>query len=200
MSDASNSPQHIPTEDFLEKSKLDAFDKPLDLKKTSDNGKTSELPTQTQEKQSEFENQDKTALDILAVINSVAAQDAKKQAETKMDNSSILPEDHFDDDKMFLNSLIPSFKKMNDDTRLLCRIEVLKIIRYALQGNKVFESLKLSEDHFYKKRFEHEMPTPVKEEFSPGDSAKANDSLFIVTRSTDGSRPVKKRKVSFFFS
>ncbi|XP_041986000.1 uncharacterized protein LOC121738177 [Aricia agestis] len=95
------------------------------------------------------------------------------------DKTCVLPEDHFRDDKMFMNSLLPMFKKMSDDTRLLCRIEVLKIIRYALQGHKCFEDLKVAEDRFFKDSMSGILAKEEKEK--------------MTTRSENG-RPIRKRK------
>ncbi|CAH2062018.1 unnamed protein product, partial [Iphiclides podalirius] len=165
-SEVSNSPQHPPPEDAPrvkhEPSKLDRpldrsldrpLDKPLDLKTKPD------LPEKS-------------------------PQSAKQSPslEIKIDANAILPEDHFDDDRLFMNSLLPLFRKMDDDTRLLCRIEVLKIIRYALQGNKRFE-LQLAEDG---------LKLLAKEEMRA--KACPEGRLSMTTRSADGSRPVKKRR------
>ncbi|VVC94538.1 unnamed protein product [Leptidea sinapis] len=103
----------------------------------------------------------------------------------KTDPERILPGDHFNDDNMFMNSLLPLFKKMDDDTRLLCRIEVLKIIRYALQGNKCFAAMKLEESAFFKNRMTAIL---AKEE-----AAAKESTLSMTTRSADGSRPIRKR-------
>ena len=97
-----------------------------------------------------------------------------------------------------MNSLLPLFKKMDDDTRLLCRIEVLKIIRYALQGHKCFEALKMAEDSFFKNRMSGIL---AKEEIVENSITKSSESkLSMTTRSADGSRPVRKRRVSVSFS
>lgn len=117
----------------------------------------------------------------------------KQSLEIKIDANTILPDDHFDDDKLFMNSLIPLFKKMNDDTRLLCRIEVLKIIRYALQGHKCFEALRVAEDSFFKDRMSGILKEEVME--NKGE-AKTDSKLNMTTRSADGSRPIRKRRVS----
>lgn len=147
------------------------MDKPLDLK------------TKHEDKP---ETQDK--------CNQATCLDTPNSLEIKIDANSILPEDHFDDDKLFMNSLIPLFKKMNDDTRLLCRIEVLKIIRYALQGHKCFEALKMAEDNCFKDRMTGIL---AKEETDVSTSShKSRESkLSMTTRSADGSRPVRKRRV-----
>lgn len=167
-SEMSNSPQHI-TEDGL-KIKTEIIDKPLDLKTKPD---TPDRP----------ETMDKC---------NQATIDKNPSLEIKIDANSILPDDHFDDDKLFMNSLIPLFKKMNDDTRLLCRIEVLKIIRYALQGHKCFEALRIAEDSFFKDRMSGILS---KQEITETSIPKSNDSkLSMTTRSADGSRPAKKRR------
>lgn len=115
--------------------------------------------------------------------------------EIKIDANTILPDDHFDDDKLFMNSLIPLFKKMTDDTRLLCRIEVLKIIRYALQGHQCFEALKMAEDSLFKDRMSGILKEEVveKKAHMRSDGSKLN----MTTRSADGSRPIRKRRVSY---
>lgn len=169
----SNSPQHPPPED-IPHIKHELPDKPLDLKTKPD------LPDRP-------ETQDKC---------NQATIDTDKKLEIKIDANSILPDDHFDDDKLFMNSLLPLFKKMDDDTRLLCRIEVLKIIRYALQGHKCFEALKMAEDSFFKNRMSGIL---AKEEIVESSITKSNESkLSMTTRSADGSRPVRKRRVSAF--
>ncbi|XP_045485391.1 uncharacterized protein LOC111002998 isoform X1 [Pieris rapae] len=155
FSEISNSPQHPAPEDIRIKTEID---KPLDLKTKPD------VP----------ETQDK--------CNQTVPDNDRKQ-EMKNDGNNILPDDHFNDDKMFMNSLLPLFKKMDDDTRLLCRIEVLKIIRFALQGNKCLEALKMAEDGFFKNGM-------LKEEGS-----KTESTLSMTTRSADGSRPVRKRRL-----
>lgn len=160
LSEISNSPQH-PAPEEIPRIKTEINDKPLDLKTKPD------VP----------ETQDKCSQTI-----------HEKKLEKKMDAHNILPDDHFKDDKMFMNSLLPLFKKMDDDTRLLCRIEVLKIIRNALQGNKSFEALKMAEDSFFKNRISDILN---KEEVN-----KADSTLAMTTRSADGSRPIRKRKVS----
>ncbi|XP_047037875.1 uncharacterized protein LOC124643073 isoform X1 [Helicoverpa zea] len=171
FSEISNSPQHPPPEDVMLKIKNETMDKPLDLKTKHDD---------------KPETQDK--------CNQATCIDKPNSLEIKIDANSILPEDHFDDDKLFMNSLIPLFKKMNDDTRLLCRIEVLKIIRYALQGHKCFEALKVAEDSFVKERSSAAL---AKEESNVSTSSqKSQESrLAMTTRSADGSRPVRKRRV-----
>uniref|UniRef100_A0A2H1V021 SFRICE_013458 n=1 Tax=Spodoptera frugiperda TaxID=7108 RepID=A0A2H1V021_SPOFR len=169
FSEISNSPQHPPPED-MPKIKNEAMEKPLDLKTKPD-----DRP----------ETQDK--------CNQADCIDKPNALEIKIDANSILPEDHFDDDRLFMNSLIPLFKKMNDDTRLLCRIEVLKIIRYALQGHKCFEALKVAEDSFVKDRLSNILS---KDESSVSTSTQKNpeSKLAMTTRSADGSRPVRKRR------
>ncbi|CAD0206118.1 unnamed protein product [Chrysodeixis includens] len=169
FSEISNSPQHPPPED-IPKIKNETMEKPLDLKTKPDD---------------KPETQDKG--------NQATCIDTTNSLEIKIDANSILPEDHFDDDKLFMNSLIPLFKKMNDDTRLLCRIEVLKIIRYALQGHKCFEALKVAEDTYFKDRMSGIL---AKEETDVTTSSqKSQESrLAMTTRSADGSRPVRKRR------
>ncbi|XP_072933988.1 uncharacterized protein [Epargyreus clarus] len=170
FSEVSNSPQHPPAED-IPRIKTEILDKPLDLKTKPD----------APEKR---ETQDK---------GNQATMDKKNASlEIKIDANSILPDDHFNDDKLFMNSLLPLFKKMDDDTRLLCRIEVLKIIRYALQGHKCFEALKMAEDSFFRNRMSGIL---AKEEVVDGSITKANEPrLSMTTRSADGSRPVRKRR------
>lgn len=148
------------------------MDKPLDLKTKHD-----EKP----------ETQDK--------CNQANCVEKPKSLEIKIDANSILPEDHFDDDKLFMNSLIPLFKKMNDDTRLLCRIEVLKIIRYALQGHKCFEALNVADNSFDKDLVNG---VQAKEETNVSNNTQKSpeSKLAMTTRSADGSRPVRKRRVS----
>ncbi|XP_013199298.1 uncharacterized protein LOC106142169 isoform X2 [Amyelois transitella] len=173
FSEVSNS-SHPPPEDII-KIKNESIDIPLDLKTKPD------IPERP-------ETMDKST--------STDAQDIKIEmptSEIKIDANSILPEDHFDDDKLFMNSLVPFFKKMNDDTRLKCRIEVLKTIRYALQGHKCFQTLKLDEDSF----FTSKNSRLCKDE--PGDNnmntSKSSESkLSMVTRSADGTRTTRKRK------
>ncbi|XP_045507774.1 uncharacterized protein LOC123703723 isoform X1 [Colias croceus] len=164
FSEISNSPQH-PAPEEMPRIKHEAIDKPLDLKTKPD---PPERPETT----------DKCNQTI----------DTEKKLEIKIDANSILPDDNFNDDKMFMNSLLPLFKKMDDDTRLLCRIEVLKIIRYALQGNKCFEALKMAEDSFFKNRISGILS---KEEVIN----KTESTLSMTTRSADGSRPVRKRRL-----
>lgn len=103
----SNSPQHPPPDDVIPKIKNELLEKPLETKNKQDTDKPETL--------------DKATATIEELKN--------PSLEIKIDANSILPDDHFDDDKLFMNSLLPLFKKMDDDTRLLCRIEVLKIIR-----------------------------------------------------------------------
>ncbi|XP_063543343.1 uncharacterized protein LOC134751784 isoform X1 [Cydia strobilella] len=165
FSEISNSPQHPPPEDPpLPKIKHEIIDRPLDLKTRP------EKPTQDKSNQATI--QEKNSLEI------------------KIDANSILPDDHFDDDKLFMNSLLPLFKKMDDDTRLLCRIEVLKIIRYALKGHKCFEALRIAEDSFFRDRMSGILAKQeVVEEINAPKS-----TLSMTTRSADGSRPVRKRR------
>ncbi|CAH0697702.1 unnamed protein product [Spodoptera exigua] len=169
FSEISNSPQHPPPED-IPKIKNETMDKPLDLKT-----KPEERP----------ETQDK--------CNQADCIDKPNSLEIKIDANSILPEDHFDDDRLFMNSLIPLFKKMNDDTRLLCRIEVLKIIRYALQGHKCFEALKVAEDSFVKDRLSNIL-SKDESNVSTSTQKSPESKLAMTTRSADGSRPVRKRR------
>ncbi|XP_034837675.1 uncharacterized protein [Maniola hyperantus] len=174
LSEISNSPQHPPPDDMprIKHEPLDKpLDKPLDLKTKPE----PERPG-TQDKGNQ-------------------ATMAEKKLEIKLDANTILPDDYFDDDKLFMNSLLPLFKKMDDDTRLLCRIEVLKIIRYALQGHKCFEALKMAEDSFFRSRLSGIL---AKEEqvHSTNNLAKANEAkLSMTTRSADGSRPIRKRRI-----
>ncbi|XP_059047915.1 uncharacterized protein LOC131843309 isoform X2 [Achroia grisella] len=179
FSEVSNSPQHPPPEDIIPKIKNEIIDKPLDLKTKPDIpekpetlDKCNQATMNTQEKPIELKS---------------------RSLEIKIDANSILPDDHFDDDKLFMNSLLPLFKKMDDDTRLLCRIEVLKIIRYALQGHKCFEALKMAEDSFFKNRISGIL---AKEEVMDSSmNSKSNDSrLSMVTRSADGTRTIRKRR------
>ncbi|XP_053620975.1 bromodomain-containing protein 4-like isoform X2 [Plodia interpunctella] len=176
FSELSNSPSHPPPEDIQLKIKNECIDKPLDLKTKPDNPErpeTMDKCTTTAEEKIELKN---------------------PSLEIKIDANSILPEDHFDDDKLFMNSLLPLFKKMDDDTRLLCRIEVLKIIRYALQGHKCFEALKMAEDSFFRNRISGIL---AKEEVSDStiNTSKSSESkLSMVTRSADGTRTIRKRK------
>ncbi|CAH2211466.1 jg13046 [Pararge aegeria aegeria] len=167
-SEISNSPQHPPPED-MPRIKHEVLDKPLDLKTKPEPEKPG-----THDKCNQ-------------------ATMAEKKLEIKIDANAILPDDHFDDDKLFMNSLLPLFKKMDDDTRLLCRIEVLKIIRYALQGHKFFEAIKIAEDSFFKNRMSDIL---TKEEaVDTMNAPKAIESkLSMTTRSADGSRPIRKRR------
>ncbi|XP_049882272.1 uncharacterized protein LOC126378131 isoform X1 [Pectinophora gossypiella] len=172
LSEVSNSPQHQPSEDVVLKIKHEIVDKPLDLKTKAE---------------------DKEKVETLDKGNQATIDKEMKNPslEIKIDANSILPDDHFDDDKSFMNSLLPLFKKMDDDTRLLCRIEVLKIIRYALQGHKCFEALKIAEDSFFKNRMSGIL---AKEEaVSPAGESRTESKLSMTTRSADGSRPVRKR-------
>lgn len=98
--------------------------------------------------------------------------DKNASLEIKIDSNSILPSDYFDDDRLFMNSLLPLLKKMDDDTRLMCRIEVLKIIRYALQSQK-----------------------ETKQKEAKPCSKDVISTLSMTTRSADGSRPMRKRIV-----
>ncbi|XP_063835476.1 uncharacterized protein LOC135084639 isoform X1 [Ostrinia nubilalis] len=174
----SNSPQHPPPEDIP---KLNAeLEKPLDLKTKPDKPEAEKPETVDKCNQ--------------AVMAEKPIEIKNPSLEIKIDANSILPDDHFDDDKLFMNSLLPLFKKMDDDTRLLCRIEVLKIIRYALQGHKCFEALRMAEDSFFKNKISGIL---MKEEIpdTPVSTPKATESkLSMTTRSADGSRPVRKRK------
>ncbi|KAL0810638.1 hypothetical protein ABMA28_010747 [Loxostege sticticalis] len=176
----SNSPQHPPPEDIP---KLNAeLEKPLDLKTKPDKPEIVDKP----------ETVDKCNQAAIAQEKPIELKNPS--LEIKIDANSILPDDHFDDDKLFMNSLLPLFKKMDDDTRLLCRIEVLKIIRYALQGHKCFEALRMAEDSFFKNKISGIL---AKEEVAetPLNSTKVTESkLSMTTRSADGSRPVRKRK------
>ncbi|KPJ17713.1 hypothetical protein RR48_07197 [Papilio machaon] len=176
-SEVSSSPQHPAPDEIIPRIKHEAIDKPLDLKTKPD---PPEKPETVDKCNQATINNDKKSPSL----------------EIKIDANSILPDDHFDDDKLFMNSLLPLFKKMDDDTRLLCRIEVLKIIRYALQGNKCFEALKMAEDSFFKNRIsgilakEEVLDTPVN---SPKNGLPES-KLSMTTRSADGSRPVRKRR------
>ncbi|XP_045457424.1 uncharacterized protein LOC123667591 [Melitaea cinxia] len=167
FSEVSNSPQHPPPED-IPRLKNEIADKPLDL--------------QTKPNPERFQTNDKSS------------QASCEPIEIKIDTNTILPGDHFNDDKMFMNSLLPLFKKMDDDTRLLCRIEVLKIIRYALQGHKSFEALKMAEDNYFKEK----VNTILAKDNSAVDSSLRSNStesrLAMTTRSADGSRPIRKRR------
>ncbi|XP_037293795.1 bromodomain-containing protein 4 isoform X2 [Manduca sexta] len=168
-SEVSNSPQHPPPEDIMPKIKTEA---PLDLKTT---------PTPPEKP----ETVDKC---------NQATIDKNPSLEIKIDANSILPDDHFDDDRLFMNSLIPFFKRMDDDTRLLCRIEVLKITRYALQGHKCIEALKVAEDSYFKDRMSGIL---AKQEVTDTSSSpKSTESkLSMTTRSADGSRPMRKKRM-----
>ncbi|XP_068624382.1 uncharacterized protein [Battus philenor] len=175
-SEVSNSPQHPPPEDVTPRIKHEHIDRPLDLKTKPDPPERPETVDKCN--QATIDNQTKNP-----------------SLEIKIDANSILPDDHFDDDKLFMNSLLPLFKKMDDDTRLLCRIEVLKIIRYALQGHKCFEALKIAEDSFFKNRISGIL---AKEEMIESSISSKNGvtepKLSMTTRSADGSRPVRKRR------
>lgn len=86
---------------------------------------------------------------------------------------------------------------MDDDTRLLCRIEVLKIIRYALQGHKSFEALKMAEDNYFKEKVNTIL---AKDNTAVDSSLRSNSTesrLAMTTRSADGSRPIRKRRASW---
>lgn len=178
-SEISNSPQHPPPED-IPKMRTDVIDKPLDLKTKPDVpekpdtlDKCSQATLDNQEKPLELRNQ---------------------SLEIKIDPISILPHDHFNDDRLFMNSLLPLFKKMDDDTRLLCRIEVLKIIRYALQGHKCFEALKMAEDNFFRNEISGILLKENGVESSLSSSKSSESRLSMVTRSADGTRTTRKRK------
>ncbi|KOB71028.1 Uncharacterized protein OBRU01_12506 [Operophtera brumata] len=185
-SELSNSPQHPPPED-IPRIKAEVMDKPLDLKTKPDPERLEEIERRTEPPRTETLRPEKVDKCIQTVEKS-------KPLEIKIDanSMSILPEDHFDDDKLFMNSLIPCFKKMNDDTRLLCRIEVLKIIRYALQGNTCFEAHNTAEDSFFKDRMNGTMKEELVEQTQKSDSVS---TLSMTTRSADGSRPIRKRRV-----
>ncbi|KAI5639590.1 hypothetical protein NE865_07956 [Phthorimaea operculella] len=179
FSEVSNSPQHSAPDDVPPKIKNEIIDKPLDLKTKP---VEPERLTQDQCNQTTIEERTETV--------------KNPQLEIKIDANSILPDDHFDDDKLFMNSLIPLFKKMDDDTRLLCRIECLKIIRFALQGNKCFEALRLAEDSFFKTRItgilaKNELETNASHQHD----SKVESRLSMTTRSADGSRPIRKRRM-----
>lgn len=45
------------------------------------------------------------------------------------------PPEEDDEDKMFLLSLLPSFKKMDEDVKFATRIEILQVVRRNLQTN-----------------------------------------------------------------
>ncbi|KAI8433561.1 hypothetical protein MSG28_015585, partial [Choristoneura fumiferana] len=137
FSEVSNSPQHPPPED-IPKIKNEIIEKPLDLK--------------TKREPEKPVTQDKCNQASIDKCNQVTIDKEQSSLEIKIDANSILPDDHFDDDKLFMNSLLPLFKKMDDDTRLLCRIEVLKIIRHAIKGNKCFEAIRMAEDSFFTDR------------------------------------------------
>ncbi|CAG9790153.1 unnamed protein product [Diatraea saccharalis] len=180
FSEVSNSPQHPPPED-LPKIKTEVIDKPLDLKTKSDKPEVPDKP----------ETQDKC--NQATIEQEIPIEMKNPSLEIKIDANSILPEDHFNDDRMFMNSLLPLFKKMDDDTRLLCRIEVLKIIRYALQGHKCFEALRLAEDSFFKNKISGILAKEESTETSINNT-RTESRLSMTTRSADGSRPVRKRK------
>ncbi|CAH0757283.1 unnamed protein product [Diatraea saccharalis] len=184
FSEVSNSPQHPPPED-LPKIKTEVIDKPLDLKTKSDKPEVPDKP----------ETQDKC--NQATIEQEIPIEMKNPSLEIKIDANSILPEDHFNDDRMFMNSLLPLFKKMDDDTRLLCRIEVLKIIRYALQGHKCFEALRLAEDSFFKNKISGILAKEESTETSINNT-RTESRLSMTTRSADGSRPVRKRKVFFY--
>lgn len=172
-SEVSNSPQHPPPEDITPKIKAEVPDKPLDLKTKADPPEKPETVDKCNQ----------------------ATIDKNPSLEIKIDANSILPDDHFDDDKLFMNSLIPLFKKMDDDTRLLCRIEVLKIIRYALQGHKCFEALKIAEDSFFKDRMSGILAKQEVSDISTSSPKSTESRLSMTTRSADGSRPMRKKRM-----
>lgn len=185
-SELSNSPQHPPPED-IPRIKAEILDKPLDLKTKPDPDRMElERRTELLKEPQKPETVDKCN----------QTTEKSKPLEIKIDANSmsiIEADDHFDDDKLFMNSLIPCFKKMNDDTRLLCRIEVLKIIRYALQGNTCFEAMKAAEDSFFRSRMSGTLKEEVVEKLESKNDTIS--TLSMTTRSADGSRPIRKRRV-----
>lgn len=178
FSEVSNSPQHPPPED-IPKIKNEITEKPLDLKTKRD----PEKPV----------TQDKCNQASIDKCGQVTIDKEQSSLEIKIDANSILPDDHFDDDKLFMNSLLPLFKKMDDDTRLLCRIEVLKIIRHAIKGNKCFEAIRMAEDSFFTDRLSGIL---AKEEVMEESTNVSKPTLSMTTRSADGSRPTRKRRVN----
>ncbi|XP_073965874.1 uncharacterized protein isoform X2 [Choristoneura fumiferana] len=176
FSEVSNSPQHPPPED-IPKIKNEIIEKPLDLK--------------TKREPEKPVTQDKCNQASIDKCNQVTIDKEQSSLEIKIDANSILPDDHFDDDKLFMNSLLPLFKKMDDDTRLLCRIEVLKIIRHAIKGNKCFEAIRMAEDSFFTDRLSGIL---AKEEAMEESSNVSKSTLSMTTRSADGSRPTRKRR------
>ncbi|GBP06394.1 hypothetical protein EVAR_4546_1 [Eumeta japonica] len=187
FSEVSNSPQHPPPDDFVPRIKSEpvADQKPLDLKTrpdTPDKTETKTAPT--------VDKANQVTIEDIELNHGVDMRNPS--LEIKIDANSILPDDHFNDDKLFMNSLLPLFKKMDDDTRLLCRIEVLKIIRYALQGHKCFEALKIAEDSFFKTRISGIL---AKEENESSVNTTNGSTLSMTTRSADGSRPIRKRRL-----
>lgn len=184
----SNSPQHPPPED-IPRIKAEISDKPLDLKTQPDPERLElerliEIPKEL----SKPETVDK--------CNQTMAKSKPLEITIDANSISILPEDHFDDDKLFMNSLIPCFKKMNDDTRLLCRIEVLKIIRYALKGETCLEAMKAAEENYFKSRMIDGLNEALEETDVRNDSAS---TLSMTTRSADGSRPIRRRRVRILY-
>lgn len=191
----SNSPQHPPPED-MPRIKAEILDKPLDLKTKPD--------PQRMEPERRKEPKEPRKPRTVDKCNQTTEKPTKPtplEITIDANSMSILPEDHFDDDKLFMSSLIPSFKKMTDDTRLLCRIEVLKIIRYALQGNTCFEAMKAAEDGYYRNRLSGAMKEEVVEKTEVKNDVTS--TLSMTTRSADGSRPIRKRRVRiacFYFN
>ncbi|CAG9116169.1 unnamed protein product [Plutella xylostella] len=211
LSEISNSPQHSIPEDLTPKIKIETTEKPLDLKKpepksrvkkdkqqqtidtpqptidtpkpTIENIEAAKIPPEVVEK-----------AQPMAIVESIMPTENKNASlEIKIDANTILPDDHFDDDKLFMNSLLPSFKKMDDDTRLLCRIEVLKIIRYALQGHKNLDSLRMAEQNSFRNGFNAAMMRKEEIIEISMNNNKNESTLSMTTRSADGSRPIRKR-------
>ncbi|KAL4706185.1 hypothetical protein ACJJTC_015053 [Scirpophaga incertulas] len=200
FSEVSNSPQHPPPED-LPKINTDILDKPLDLKTKSDKVTRQEkLENKTETPETKPDRPELERPETVDKCNQATLEQEKVELrnpslEIKIDANSILPDDHFNDDKLFMNSLLPLFKKMDDDTRLLCRIEVLKIIRYALQGHKCFEALRLAEDSFFKNKISNILTKEEPDTSLNNSTDNSESKLSMTTRSADGSRPVRKRKV-----
>lgn len=61
------------------------------------------------------------------------AREARAGAAAERDARRVPPahadSEHIDEDKHFLMSLLPSFKRMNDDEKLSAKMEILKVIK-----------------------------------------------------------------------
>lgn len=79
-----------------------------------------------------------------------ARHGARRRAHTSAEPPA--PIEHIDEDKHFLLSLLPSFKRMNEDEKLTAKMEILKVIKDVKNSSMALEyvvddSLALPEGH-----------------------------------------------------